>query len=443
MDLCRKFHVDKLNDLYPGHFTPELSLFTFDSGTKTINNEFNDISNDEIKHFATSPIPQNSLQLIRFRARCPTPSPSYTPHEIKMDINCLLSVLDSLQFPILPVIHARQDLRVEVGRHFPKNSKYDEPIFYLCGSRFCAIWVNNLRTSSTRAVLVNFMRPEFEAELRLHDMLKMFVMPDYQNCFSHPMFLALLIVRMVQLDTMQSYTKDAVSLQEIENEFVTVHSACRIETMQRLRDLGRLASRDRYIFTTLRKTLELARRVDENYCRNDNGKQDSPTCKAFFWHVTLLDDVLALDIAFLTSISESVTNQQAAVTGIVNLQDGASMKTIAIITMAFLPATFVATLFAMPMLSWSDTQGHIISRQFWVYWSVEIPLTFTVFLVWLGWWYWRSIRRDYDDKDSLRRDNARGPSQPLEGDHMKRYLKEFYGTVRSPKVGALRDGHVV
>lgn len=93
--------------------------------------------------------------------------------------------------------------------------------------------------------------------------------------------------------------------------------------MQRLRDLARLASRDKYMLTTLRKALELARRVDENYRRNYVGKQDSPGCKAFFWHVTSLDDVLALDIDFLTSISESVANQQAAVTGIINLQDGA------------------------------------------------------------------------------------------------------------------------
>lgn len=436
MDLRRKLDVDKLNDLYPGHFNPELSLFTFDSVAKTINNDFKDISNDESKHFATSPIPQNSLQLIRFRARPPISSLSYTPDEIKIDISSLLSVLDSLQFPVSPLLYARQELRVEVGRHFPKDNKDDEPIFYLCGSRFCAIWVNYLRTNSTRAVMINFMLPEFEAEIRLHDMLKIFVMPDFQTCFSHPMFLALLIVRVVRVDTMQSYKKDAVSLQEIENGFVTVRSACRIETMQRLRDLARLASRDKYMLTTLRKALELARRVDENYCRNYDGKQDSPTCKAFFWHVTSLDDVLALDIAFLTSISESVANQQAAVTGIINLQDGASMKTIAVITMAFLPATFVATLFAMPMLSSSDNQGRIVSGQFWMYWSVEIPLTFTVFLVWLGWWYWRSIRRDSNDGDPPRRD---GTSQPLEGDHMKRYLKEFYGTIRRPKVEASRN----
>lgn len=216
MDLRRKLDVDKLNDLYPGHFNPELSIFTFDSVAKIINNDFKDISNDESKHFATSPIPQNSLQIIRFRARPPISSLSYTPDEIKIDISSLLSVLDSLQFPVSPLLYARQELRVEVGRHFPKDNNDDEPIFYLCGSRF-AIWINYLRTNSTRAVMINFMLPEFEAELRLHDMLKIFVMPDFQTCFSHPMFLTLLIVRVVRVNTMQSYKKDAVSLQEIEN----------------------------------------------------------------------------------------------------------------------------------------------------------------------------------------------------------------------------------
>ena len=162
MDLRRKLDVDKLNDLYPGHFNPELSLFIFDSVAKTVNNDFQDISNEESKHFATILLPHNSLQLIRFRARPPIPSPSYTPDDIKVDISSLLSVLDSLQFPVSPLIHARQDLRVEVGRHFPKDNNDDEPIFYLCGSRFCAIWVNYLRTSSTRSVVINFMLPEFD-----------------------------------------------------------------------------------------------------------------------------------------------------------------------------------------------------------------------------------------------------------------------------------------
>lgn len=150
-----------------------------------------------------------------------------------------------------------------------------------------------------------------------------------------------------------------------------------------------------------------------------------------------------LDIAFLTSISESVNNQQVAVTGIINLQDGASMKTIAVITMAFLPATFVATLFAMPIFSWNDSQDRIIGHQFWVYWSVEIPLTITVFLVWLGWWYWRSIGRDRDDEDLSRRDNTSGTSQPLEGNQMKECLKEFYETKRRPKIGASHNGQMV
>lgn len=90
MVLPRELDVAKLNEIYPGHFNPELSLFNFDPVAKTINNDFKDISNEESKYFATSPIPSNSLQLMRFRARPPIPSSSYTPDEIEADISSLL-----------------------------------------------------------------------------------------------------------------------------------------------------------------------------------------------------------------------------------------------------------------------------------------------------------------------------------------------------------------
>lgn len=61
MDLLRELDIAKLNDIYPGHFNPELSLFTFDSVVKTINNDFKNISNEESKDFATRPIPPNSI----------------------------------------------------------------------------------------------------------------------------------------------------------------------------------------------------------------------------------------------------------------------------------------------------------------------------------------------------------------------------------------------
>ena len=46
--------------------------------------------------------------------------------------------------------------------------------------------------------------------------------------------------------------------------------------------------------------------------------------------------------------------------------DSGAMKTVAIMTMLFLPATFFAALFSMPLLRWEETI--VIQDRFWVYW---------------------------------------------------------------------------
>jgi hypothetical protein len=56
------------------------------------------------------------------------------------------------------------------------------------------------------------------------------------------------------------------------------------------------------------------------------------------------------------------------------------MKTIAVMTMAFLPATFFAALFSVPSLRWD--QAAVVQDNFWVYWAFTLPATTMVFLVW-------------------------------------------------------------
>jgi hypothetical protein len=56
------------------------------------------------------------------------------------------------------------------------------------------------------------------------------------------------------------------------------------------------------------------------------------------------------------------------------------MKTIAIMTMLFLPGTFYAALFSIPSLDWKKPE--VIQTKFWLYWAFTIPTTALVFLVW-------------------------------------------------------------
>ena len=72
-------------------------------------------------------------------------------------------------------------------------------------------------------------------------------------------------------------------------------------------------------------------------------------------------------------------------------RDNLSMMTIAAITMVFLPGTFVASFFAMPVLDWEPVKGHhVVNSRFWIYWVVTVPLTIATILFW---WVWFSYRR--------------------------------------------------
>ncbi|KAL8727233.1 MAG: hypothetical protein Q9166_006197 [cf. Caloplaca sp. 2 TL-2023] len=68
-------------------------------------------------------------------------------------------------------------------------------------------------------------------------------------------------------------------------------------------------------------------------------------------------------------------------------RDSDAMKTIAALTMVFLPATFVATLFGMVFFTVdSDSGSHFrVNPLWWIYLVVTIPLTLLTVGVWRGW----------------------------------------------------------
>ncbi|PMD49385.1 uncharacterized protein K444DRAFT_622946 [Hyaloscypha bicolor E] len=64
--------------------------------------------------------------------------------------------------------------------------------------------------------------------------------------------------------------------------------------------------------------------------------------------------------------------------------DNSIMKSITLLTMIFLPATFISVLFNTAFFSF-DKDGWTISSKFWLYWAVVVPVTVVVLAVW---WYW-------------------------------------------------------
>ncbi|KFY34265.1 hypothetical protein V494_06920 [Pseudogymnoascus sp. VKM F-4513 (FW-928)] len=65
--------------------------------------------------------------------------------------------------------------------------------------------------------------------------------------------------------------------------------------------------------------------------------------------------------------------------------DNRIMKSITILAMVFIPATFVAGLFSTTFFSFEENNGWGFSSKFWVYWVVVIPLTAAIIS---GWWLW-------------------------------------------------------
>lgn len=71
-----------------------------------------------------------------------------------------------------------------------------------------------------------------------------------------------------------------------------------------------------------------------------------------------------------------------------NKQDGFAMKTISIMTIVFLPGTFISSFFSMSMFDWQAET--VISSRFWIYWIITIPLTVIVLAVWTIWMKWNA-----------------------------------------------------
>jgi len=79
-------------------------------------------------------------------------------------------------------------------------------------------------------------------------------------------------------------------------------------------------------------------------------------------------------------------NRISRTDAVTNRHDSSSMKVIAIMTMAFLPATFFATMFAVPSLAWDNSPSHssdrIVQPSFGIYVAFSLPTTALVFLIW-------------------------------------------------------------
>ncbi|RNJ60684.1 hypothetical protein D7B24_006752 [Verticillium nonalfalfae] len=100
------------------------------------------------------------------------------------------------------------------------------------------------------------------------------------------------------------------------------------------------------------------------------------------------DSAMRLDgMAMATQWSYSDTNVEIA---LATTRDSKHMRSISLITMIFLPGTFLATIFSMTFFDWGDGAGKArVSGMIWIYFVLAFGFT----AVTLGSWYFWTSRR--------------------------------------------------
>ncbi|KJZ70026.1 hypothetical protein HIM_10577 [Hirsutella minnesotensis 3608] len=87
------------------------------------------------------------------------------------------------------------------------------------------------------------------------------------------------------------------------------------------------------------------------------------------------------------SIQERINAEISLGYNIIATQDSMVTRSIGLLTMVFLPATFVSALFSTTFFSFAEETWKI-SKKFWIYWAVAVPSTLVVLIVW-----WLTLRR--------------------------------------------------
>lgn len=92
-------------------------------------------------------------------------------------------------------------------------------------------------------------------------------------------------------------------------------------------------------------------------------------------------------------------NQIAQKDSKATLAGGQTIKRLTIMSVVFLPATFVSAIFSTSFFNFSpEAKRWAVSPMFWVYWAVAIPVTIFIPVAWRLWDLWEHRSSPRDDR---------------------------------------------
>ena len=130
-------------------------------------------------------------------------------------------------------------------------------------------------------------------------------------------------------------------------------------------------------------------------------------------------------------------------------EDSIAMSTFTFITALFLPGTFMATFLSITMIDWqpgsstspgrsgteSDRRSTQVSKFYWVFWAIDIPLTI---IVMLGWWVWfRHAKRSWVRENGIMLDPNNNSKASLTKASKSRYSTRGKGTRSAVKIDTI------
>ncbi|CAI6336831.1 unnamed protein product [Periconia digitata] len=303
------------------------------------------------------------------------------------------------------------------GFHFfPGDSDSMLPTWFSGTPRYAVLWTFDAKLCITKGIVIERLGGVFKGLTGVVDKFADYIHAPQVMCLSIPIY---------QMHLYEAKTEDALnSLRVIEksigfgpqkggnqwqggqlNTFLghgdtsTIDETLALsrkvhEVISRIRNNDRL----RQISTRMLEDILNASRTTVDGCHEPEGKQHKHyhALQKLSEAVSVLQQQINANANYLGYMKYRAENLSQVIVALLTHEDAAasidlaaaskkdtsSMKTIAIMTMLFLPATFFAALFSVPLLQW-DHQV-VVHNKFWVYWAFTLPSTAAVFAIWLA-----------------------------------------------------------
>jgi CorA-like Mg2+ transporter protein len=293
---------------------------------------------------------------------------------------------------------------------------------YYYSSPSCALtWSYCATTNETKAILLC----REATKSRLVDYIKDVLLP-LERFFDHPMLLGYMTVEFSLselISVLLETSNEILGLEKNtglsawdwvnEHEIPGSHVPSNYEyTSKRLSVLSGKVTHIRFRLRTLKEYNNSVLRMSRKHRSGVTDPAAERRCEEIEEILGIVSEYVEVRLHKADSLQERLANQVSGMSNIISQRDTSAMKTVAIVTMAFLPGTFVASFFAMPMLNWdAAADDRIVSRRFWIYWIVTLPLTFLVFALW---WAGQKVKERNERKANERAALKQGNSEVVE-----------------------------